>query len=231
MKICTRPNIKLKMETFQQILCKRFKEQIKLNDNNIFAGNGLKTSISNFIRDKLTDDEKESKDFQLDFILERVKKDPLLRALFRKDPTRQTIHEKTQIDYIKQKYPDAYKPSNICFSDKKIHTSLKTKRPPHSTKTFDLHIPSEKIYGILKYTTTSGGSQDNQYADVKSFIRQAVGYFSENKEAQEKIYFFLDGAYYTDKKRKELTDMINDVYIPKIVITSCEKISNDIFLL
>ena len=231
MKFCTAPFIKLKMETFQQILSKRFKEQIKLNDKNIFSGKDLITRIDNFIKDKITDDEKESKEFQLVVILERIKKDPLLRALFRKDPTRQTIHEKTQIDYIKQKYPDAYKPNNICFSNKKIHTILKNKRPPNSTKTFDLYIPSQKIYGILKYTTTSGGSQDNQYADVKSFIQQAVGYFSENKEAQEKFYFFLDGAYYSDKKRKELTDMINDVYIPKIVITSCAKISNDIFLL
>lgn len=224
------------METFQQILCKRFKEQIKLNDNNILSGNDLITRINNFRLDKLTDDEKESKEFQLDVILERVKKDPLIRALFRKDPTRQTIHEKSQIDYIKQKYPDAYKPNNICFSDKKIHVILKNKRPPNSTKTFDLHIPSEKIYGILKYTTTSGGSQDNQYADVKSFIRQAVGYLSENNEAQEKFYFFLDGAYYTQKKQKELTDMITDVYLSKIVITSCEKSSlhkkaNEIFLL
>jgi hypothetical protein len=219
------------METFQQILCKRFKDQIKLNDNNIFSGNDLITRIKNFRLDKLTDDEKESKDFQLEVILERVKNDPLIRALFRKNPTRQTIHEKTQIDYIKQKYQDAYKPNNICFSNKKIYTILKNKRPPNSTKTFDLHIPSEKIYGILKYTTTSGGSQDNQYADVKSFIRHAIGYLSENKEAPEKFYFFLDGAYYSDKKRKELRDMISDVYVSKIVITSCEKISSDIFLL
>lgn len=234
MKFCTTPNIKLKMETFQQILCKRVKEQIKLNDINIFSGSDLITRITNFRQDKLTDDEKESKEFQLDVILERVKKDPLLRALFRKDPTRQTIHEKTQIDYIKQKYPDAYKPNNICFSNKKIHTILKNKRPPNSTKTFDLYIPTEKIYGILKYTKIPGGSQDNQYADVKNFIKHAIGYLSENKEAPEKFYFFLDGAYYSEKKRKELKDMICDDYFSKIVIISCEissKSANDIFLL
>ena len=210
------------METFQQILCKRFKDQIKLNDATIFSGKDLMTRIKNFRIDKLTDDEKESKEFQVDTILERIKTDPLTRALFRKDPTRQSIHEKTQIDYIKQKYPDAYKPNNICFSNKKIHTILKNKRPPNSTKTFDLHIPSEKIYGILKYTTTPGGSQDNQYADVKSFIQNAIGYLSENEESPEKFYFFLDGVYYSEKKRKELKDMISEVYISKIVITSCE---------
>ena len=212
------------METFKQIIGKRFKEQIKLNDRNIFAGNDLIRRIENFRLDKLTDDEKESKEFQTDVILERIKIDPLTRALFRKDPTRQTIHEKTQINYIKKTYPDAYKPNNVCFSNKKIHTILKNKRPPNSTKTFDLYIPSEKIYGILKYTTTSGGSQDNQYADVKSFIVQASGYFSENKEAQEKFYFFLDGEYYTEKKIKELEQMITDEYVSKIVITSCEKL-------
>ena len=212
------------METFKQIIGKRFKEQIKLNDRNIFAGNDLIRRIENFRLDKLTDDEKESKEFQTDVILERIKIDPLTRALFRKDPTRQTIHEKTQINYIKKTYPDAYKPNNVCFSNKKIHTILKNKRPPNSTKTFDLYIPSEKIYGILKYTTTSGGSQDNQYADVKSFIVQASGYFSENKEAQEKFYFFLDGEYYTEKKIKELEQMIMDEYVSKIVITSCEKL-------
>ena len=212
------------METFQQILCKRFKDQIKLNDATIFSGKDLMTRIKNFRIDKLTDDEKESKEFQVDTILERIKTDPLTRALFRKDPTRQSIHEKTQIDYIKQKYPDAYKPNNICFTNKKIHTILKNKRPPNSTKTFDLHIPSEKIYGILKYTTMSGGSQDNQYADVKNFIRHAIGYLSENEEAPEKFYFFLDGIYYSEKKRKELTDMISVEYLSKIVITSCEKL-------
>ena len=137
------------METFKQIIGKRFKEQIKLNDRNIFAGNDLIRRIENFRLDKLTDDEKESKEFQTDVILERIKIDPLTRALFRKDPTRQTIHEKTQINYIKKTYPDAYKPNNVCFSNKKIHTILKNKRPPNSTKTFDLYIPSEKIYGSL----------------------------------------------------------------------------------
>ena len=217
-------NIKLKMGTFQQILCKRFKDQIKLNDASIFSGNDLMTRLKNFRQDKLTDDEKESKEFQLDVIAERVKTDPLIRALFRKDPTRQSIHEKIQIDYIKQKYHDAYKPNNICFSNKKIHIMVKNKRPPNSTKTFDLHIPSEKIYGILKYTTSAGGSQDNQYADVKSFINHAIGYLSENEEAPEKFYFFLDGIYYSEKKRKELTDMISVEYLEKIVITSCEKL-------
>jgi|APCry1669189000_1035189.scaffolds.fasta_scaffold15810_3 hypothetical protein len=212
------------METFQQILSKRFKEQIKINDSNILLGNDLITRIKNFRLDKLTDDEKESKEFQEDVILERVKTDPLIRALFRKDPTRQSIHEKTQIDYIKQKYHDAYKPNNICFSNKKIHIMVKNKKPPNSTKTFDLHIPSEKIYGILKYTTSAGGSQDNQYADVKSFINHAMGYLSENEEAPEKFYFFLDGVYYSEKKQKELTDMITHKYLSKIVITSCEKL-------
>ena len=53
-------------------------------------------------------------------------------------------------------------------------------------------------------------------------------------EDHEKFYFFLDGAYYSEKKRKELKDMISDIYFSKIVIISCEissKSANDIFLL
>lgn len=220
------------MTSYTEYLDQRIHDSIPENDAEciIAAKNKdkkLVERIENFRKEKMTDDERAN--HSADAILERIQTDSLVRAFFRKDTTRQTIHEKTQIEWIKiHKYPDAYKMNadtgGICLSEHKKITICKDGRPSGATKSFDVHVPSENIYAVLKHTTTAGGAQDNQYRDVKHFIIQSVGYLTENPGATEKFFFYLDGKYYTQKKHKELCDMVPIHLRERIVITNCQSI-------
>ena len=185
--------------------------------------------IENFKHEKLL--EYENLEMSTDDILEQIKMNPLVRSHFRKDPTRQSIHENVQLDLIKQIYPDSYKlpaaKKGTYFSNFKMMSEHP--RPEDSTKTLDLFVPSKNMYGVLKYSTTEGGAQDNQYNDVKKFIKEMIGYFTQNKEAPEKFVFYLDGPYYSEKRLKGLVDMIPShlTESSRITIGSCEKMENN----
>jgi len=219
--------------TFQSFLEKKFQESIKENDKEVIASaeirdKDLMIRIENFLREKMTEDERLVN--TADSILQSIKTNIMIRAFFRKDTTRQTLHEKAQIEWIqKNQYSDAVKMSagmnGTCLTKNKIHVISKANpRPSDATKTLDVHVPSKKMFAILKHTSCPGGAQDNQYADVKHFINQAVGYLTDNIRAEEIFAAYLDGAYYTPKKIKELEDMIPTTLKGKILITNCASI-------
>ena len=206
---------------------------MKENDKEVIASaetrdKDLMIRIENFRREKMTEDERLTN--TADSILQSIKTNIMIRSFFRKDTTRQTLHEKAQIEWIqKNQYSDAVKMSagmyGTCLSKNKFHVISKANpRPSDATKTLDVHVPSKKMFAILKYTSCPGGAQDNQYADVKHFISQAVGYLTDNIGAEEIFAAYLDGAYYTTKKIKELEDMIPATHKGKILITNCASI-------
>ena len=222
---------------FADFLHKKSQDLIKENDTEVVAAaergdKVLIAKIESFRHDKLTDEERVEN--TVDSILQRIKVDPFTRAQFRKDPTRQTLHEKAQIEWIQNnQYSDAVKMNagmnGTCLANKKIHViSTTNPRPTDATKTFDAFVPSKNMYIVLKHTGCPGGAQDNQYADVKNFIRQEVVYLTENVGASESFAAYLDGAYYTPKKIKELEDMIPSSLKSKILITSCASIPSKI---
>lgn len=218
------------MATFIDLLTTRTQEYIRANDAEILSQastrhKDLITRIENFRENNMTEYEREEK--SVDDLLMDIQTDMMTRAFFRKTTTRQNIGELTQIEWIKKFVPDTTKlKADIggkYLSDGEMHTvASKIKRPENSTKTFDTYSPSTKTYGILKLTKQAGGAQDNQYNDVKTFIRHIVLYFETNSDSSEKFKFYLDGAYYTPSKRSELNSMIPTKYIDRIMITSCE---------
>ena len=222
------------MDTFTELLALRTKEYILANDREILTQvltrhNDLIIRSENFREKNMTEIERDEK--SVEDILEDIKTNMMTRAFFRKTTTRQNIGEITQIEWIKRFVPDITKlNANVggkYISGGEMHVvASKVDRPENSTKTFDTYSASTNTYGVLKLTKQAGGSQDNQYNDVKSFIRHIVSYFEANLESTEKFKFYLDGAYYTSNKRSELNRMIPKEYAHKIVITSCE--SNDI---
>jgi len=225
--------VDMEKTTFQAFLEKKFQESIKKNDKEVLVSaeqrdKDLMIRIENFRNEKMTEDERLVN--TTDSILQSIKTNTIIRALFRKDTTRQTLHEKAQIEWIqKNQYSDAVKMSastnGTCLSKNKFHVISKTNpRPSDATKTFDVHVPSKKMFAVLKHTSCPGGAQDNQYADVKHFITQAVGYLSDNSGAEEIFAAYLDGAYYTPKKIKELEDMIPPALKGKMLIMNCASI-------
>ena len=217
--------------TFADYLRSRWNECIQANDAELILAaqkrdKWILEKIENHRNRLMT--EAERTEWSVDAILESIKTESVYRPFFRKDPSKQSIHQTCQIEWLKKhKYADTVlMPSNTdgwCFSKHKLHHITKaTPRPSDATKTFDIHSASEKVYGTLKYTNEPGGAQDNQFNDVKHFIEQAVGYYSVNALAEERFEFYLDGDYYTTKKREELLAMIPEALRSKIVITSCE---------
>jgi hypothetical protein len=211
---------------YADYLILRTREFLLENDKEIIASvekrsPDLLERIENFRREKMTPDEQATN--TLENILSTIKNNSIIRAHFRKDPTRQSIHEITQIEWIRRhRYPDVVKlpaargGTYFC----KNATTSAFPRPTDATKTLDIHSPSAIMYGVLKYSTTEGGAQDNQFRDVKHFIQQMVGYFGVNPTAKEVFDFYLDGPYYTEKKRTELIGMIPEPLRTKIRITS-----------
>jgi len=220
-----------KMATYSQFLINRTQEYIRANDiecmNQITRKDkDLLLRIENFRQEKLTEDERHVETQEK--ILEEMKTNTMLRAFIRKDPTRQTIHEKTQIDWVRlHKYSDVQKMNadtgGICMTNHKL-CKITGKRASTATKSFDTYVPSKNIYAVLKHTNTPGGAQDNQYKDVIHFITEIVGYLSETTEAPENFEFYLDGKYYTQEKISTLEKMIPENFKNKIIITNCEKI-------
>jgi hypothetical protein len=221
------------MATFNDLLETRTQEYIRDNNAEILdhassRNKGLIKKIETF-RKTLTEQEQE--EMSVDDILQKIKTDMAIRAFFRKTTTRQNIGEITQIEWIKRSLPDTVKLNadvgGEYLSGGEIHVAAcKVSRPKNSTKTLDTWTPSTKTYGILKLTKQAGGAQDNQYNDVKTFIRHIISYFEAHTDRTEKFKFYLDGAYYTPKKRAELKSMVPEAYVDKIIITSCE--SNEV---
>lgn len=218
-----------KIESFADCLNKKRLEYIKENDKEVIEAvknneEWLLTKINNHRAEKLT--KIEQKENTLETILEKIKTDSIVRSLFRKDFGKQSIHEKAQIEYIKNIYSDVYKLSagtnGIYLDDSSILNEKN--RPSSATKSLDIHSPSKKMYGILKYTKIAGGAQDNQFRDVKHFIKESVGYFKKNPNAEEIFVFYLDGPYYDTKRRNDMESMIPVNIREKVIITSCESI-------
>lgn len=221
-------------QTYSAYLDQRYQEFLRANDADILdavktRNKDLLYRIESFRKEKMIQEERDA--FPVDAMLERIRTDPLLRALFRKDPTRQTIHEQTQIEWIqKHLYADCVKlpaaTGGTYFHDCKLKKTHP--RPATATKTLDIHSPSSHLYGVLKYTTVAGGAQDNQYRDVKHFILQMVAYLQDTPAALEHFIFYLDGAYYTESKRAELRSMIPESLTKKIQIASVQDIPSRI---
>jgi hypothetical protein len=220
------------MATYNAFLEARSQAQLVLSDNEILIAAEKKSKtlikrIENFRNEKMTAAERAVN--SVEQILDSIKTSTLIRSFFRKDPTRQTTHEKTQIEWIQQhKYADAVKMNasvgGMCLSQNKFYLIKDKKRPSDATKTFDVNVPSKKIFAVLKHTSVAGGAQDNQFADVKHFITQIVGYLTENAEAEENFVFYLDGEYYTQVKKDDLNSMIPVQFIERILITNCQSI-------
>lgn len=185
----------------------------------------LVAKVSKFINEKLTEEEK--KKISTNYILEKIETDFLIRAFFRKDYTQQSIHEVCQIEWLRNKYPDIIKlpTSKGGYYFHKYNLTNHSPKYKDSTKTLDFHVPSCHIYGVLKYSTTNRAAQDNQYEDVKNFLRQMIGYLENNANCVEIFEFYLDGDFYEEKKIKNLEDMVPSELKVKISINSVTKLT------
>lgn len=142
----------------------------------------------------------------VDDILEKIIDDRLFAASFAKDPGRQNIAEKIQLEEL-SKFVDIEKlknSGNDCmylvngelFRGKSSYVS--------DQKSVDAIVFDGEIewYCTLKYTADTGGSQDNQKNNVINFVKNAGDYY---------VACILDGEYYQqESKKKELQQYASD---------------------
>ncbi|MFV8480334.1 hypothetical protein ACNQ2O_01790 [Mycoplasma sp. AA7A] len=134
---------------------------------------------------------------------------------YAKDPNKQNIHESILYDYLLRDFnergikitdfsilPKGKGGKLITHDGIIINYDSKVKK---TNKTLDIHFVYDGVdfYGSHKFTDESGGAQDNQFNDLKTFCESA------RNSRNNKNYFIaiIDGRYYTAKKRDELLDL------------------------
>ena len=141
--------------------------------------------------------------YDFDDVVRKINSDEMFAVTFATDPARQNLYEKLAGDYIKSiEFISQFK--KLSYSGKDalyiIRGSVingETKASSGGSteaKSIDFYWEhkGKKFYAFHKYTRESGGAQDNQYNDMKSFIENA------NSSARQDHFFFAiaDGAYF-----------------------------------
>lgn len=127
----------------------------------------------------------------------------MFRAFFAKDPAKQKIHENIAASFI-ESLPGVKNFKQLGHGDMFVlrggvlsHEEYKKSGATTKAKTIDFSwsINGKNIYASHKYTRASGGAQDNQYADLQEFIREA----NDSNLANTYFLAIADGDYYKMK--------------------------------
>ena len=133
-------------------------------------------------------------------VVEEIKNNRMLAACFAKNPNRQKFHEITAGRYIRSidgvhEFRDSNEEKLLFMNGAVVNEStVRDSGGVSNVKTIDFRwkYGNYTFYAYHKYTKESGGSQDNQYKDMQSFIEQA------NKSTATRTFFIAiaDGPYY-----------------------------------
>lgn len=160
----------------------------------------VKTKINNHIKkfDGL---------FTYEDIIEQIKSNDIVASMFCKDPSKQNISEKMVEKILGVPKLPASGAKSIRFTPNGELTGVKS---IGTSKSADFLF--DGIYFTQKYTTESGGSQDNQYNDVVDFLVKG--------SINNKVGAMVDGKYWDNKKRDALREYFKDN--PNVVVVSVD---------
>jgi len=153
-------------------------------------------------------------------IRSKILTDDMYAEIFAKDPAKQNIYEKLAAQYISklEKVSDF---RNLPNSAKVfVAGGLITSERLNDVKSIDFvfKVGDKNIYASHKYIkATNGGAQDNQYNDIRNFLRNCDKIQSGNN------YFIAicDGPYF-DTKIKILNDDFGSENVKAMNIDSLE---------
>lgn len=145
--------------------------------------------INNFIKTQCPDWTEE------EIINDILADDRYAIKLFSKDPLKQNLAENLALKVLNaQKLPQNGK-NSVRFDQNGYIVALNSVQSHiNVTKSADAYI--DGYYATLKYTTNSGGSQDNQRNDVIQFL--------DKGSINHKVAAFLDGEYWDNHHRDDL---------------------------
>ena len=137
-----------------------------------------------------------------EFLNEVVSSDNLA-SMFAKPASKQNMSEILQKDFLSkrnihiEKLPATGNNAVRLLNGELIYGD---DRDSKATKSIDFNRNGELI--CAKVTTGRGGGQDNQYRDVRDFLKEANEY--DVKYGDKKFTALVDGDYYTEEKLKTL---------------------------
>lgn len=146
--------------------------------------------------------------FSMEEITNKIMTDNLFVFFFAKDPKKQNFIEKLVSELLKVDKLPASGSKCIRFNQNGDIVSINS---GDVSKSADFFI--DGVYYTQKYTNEPGGSQDNQYNDVRDFLIKG--------SKQHKVGAIVDGAYW-DNKRTQLKNMFaeND----NVIITTVDEL-------
>lgn len=158
------------------------------------------------------------------FVRRKILMDNIFAIAFAKDPSKQSFHQHCAADFIKQ-LPNvegfAELPAggtNALFVLNGCVVNKASVPDSNDTKSIDFHwsmnVNNKPIhfYAAHKHTDQEGGAQDNQYNDLKAFMKHG------QKNTAKNVYFLAigDGPYYQRLKEREGTatrlEFMNQVF-------------------
>ena len=137
---------------------------------------------------------------------------------FAKDPQKQSFHEKYgQEEMIKTGIPIVNLPNSgknaIYIHNGSLKTNL-SKKPEERIKSVDCRCQrisgssTWEDYILQKWIGDSGGNQDNQFSDIRTFVEQANMYATTNKN-NHRIIALVDGPYFSKDIMKQLRNAVD----------------------
>lgn len=182
--------------------------------------------------------------YSKDYILNKLKESDDFILQFSIDPGKTTYHQHFAANWLKENVPfisNFNEPVNggdnslICEGGKVLKS--KDYKKEHSSKTIDFAFEYEfnnkklYFYATHKYTKEKGGAQDNQFNDVKLFLKQAM----LNTNPDIVLLSITDGEYYQsskiegDKKYDKAIDIYKENFNSEYCIsTTCNTIIYDL---
>ena len=135
-------------------------------------------------------------------VIEEIKNNKLFRAFFAKNPSRQNFYEKTAAEYIEtirgvKEFKNLGTASKVLMNggvwDYK-EVIEKGARAETRTIDFEWKYKNYECYATHKYIGETGGSQNNAYKDVESFISEANK--GGTKRGDNMFFAIVDGGYF-----------------------------------
>ena len=185
---------------------------ILLNDNGLKKHDWLLVKIKNQI-------ERYELKMSVKKVLNHIVDDDYFASMYAKDASKQNMSEKLQKKYLGNKNITIKKLNAagrgaIRLMDGELITG--NDRGGKATKSMDFEGENGE-YIFAKVTSGQGGGQDNQYRDVREFLKEAKEY--DRKHGDKKFVALVDGDYYTTEKLNTL----NVFQTRNIRITNCDE--------
>lgn len=173
----------------------------------------------------------EKNDLHFEYVKHKVFTDEAFALNFIKEPSRQNLHEDLAAYEIRcweeliigdtfKVLPKGGKEAKVINKDGEIIYLEESNQSEVNTKTIDFQweiclLNTGEVftcYASHKHTKESGGAQDNQYNDIKTFMQLA----KLNKDKNTIFLAICDGEYYQQKdtadKTKTKIEMLNQWY-------------------